>query len=92
MQPVACPGCLYSGQSHLEDCPRAASAVFSKTVSMSKAAKKAVEGIVKDLSDRRGLRHEWDQIDSEIKREIQNKWTEIIEISFLTGGTSWRRN
>jgi hypothetical protein len=41
-------------------------------------ADKAVDKIIYDLSDRRGLRQEWDQIDDEIKCEIKAIWTKII--------------
>ncbi len=39
----------------------------------------AVDRIVADLSDRRGLRQEWEGIDSGIRAEIQNEWRAIIE-------------
>lgn len=34
--------------------------------------------IIHDLSDRRGLGHEWEQIDGEIQDEIIEKWPKII--------------
>ena len=34
--------------------------------------------LVEDLSDRRGLAQEWDQIDDEIKDEIFDEWSRII--------------
>lgn len=43
-----------------------------------KAAKAAVKGILVDLTDRRGLRQEWEQIDDEIQSEIKKTWEEII--------------
>lgn len=39
----------------------------------------AVHEIIDDLSDRRGLGQEWDQIDEDIQQEIMNKWMDIIE-------------
>ena len=39
----------------------------------------AVEGIIEDLSDRRGLRHEWDAIDEDVQQEIRDAWTTIVE-------------
>ena len=39
----------------------------------------AVEDIIEDLSDRRGLGHEWGSIDEDIQTEIQAKWTAIVE-------------
>jgi len=41
-------------------------------------ARKIVDLIIKDLNDRRGLRHEWDQIDDDIKEEIVSVWTDIV--------------
>lgn len=73
-RPVSCPGCTYSGQPHLEGCPRGSSAIFSKTV----PASKIVDAIIKDLSDRRGLRHEWEQIDDDIKKQIRDTWIQIV--------------
>lgn len=34
----------------------------------------AVDAIVQDLTCRRGLRHEWDNIDEEVEAEIKNEW------------------
>lgn len=36
-----------------------------------------VKKIIFDLTDRRGLRQEWDQIDQDIKNEIIMKWEQI---------------
>jgi len=41
-------------------------------------ASQIVREIVADLSDRRGLRHEWEQIDPDIQREIVETWTKIV--------------
>lgn len=38
----------------------------------------AVEAIIRDLSDRRGLRHEWENIDDEIQAEIREAWRDCI--------------
>jgi hypothetical protein len=35
--------------------------------------------IITDLTDRRGLRQEWEQIDGDIQDEIIEKWCKIIE-------------
>lgn len=37
-----------------------------------------VEAIVADLSDRRGLRHEWQAIDDDIREEIKATWIGIV--------------
>jgi glycine/serine hydroxymethyltransferase len=34
--------------------------------------------IITDLTDRRGLRQEWEEIDGDIQDEIIEKWKEII--------------
>lgn len=38
-----------------------------------------VDAVVKDLTDRRGLRQEWEQIDEEIQQEIREAWAGIVE-------------
>jgi hypothetical protein len=35
--------------------------------------------IITDLTDRRGLRQEWEEIDSDIQDEIIEKWKNIID-------------
>jgi hypothetical protein len=37
-----------------------------------------VDRIIEDLSDRRGLRQEWDMIDPEIQQNIRAAWTSIV--------------
>lgn len=54
---------------------------------MSKQAKKAVQAIVRDLTDRRGLRQEWDNIDSEIQAEIKVQWAALIDKAFAEEST-----
>lgn len=39
---------------------------------------KAVECIVRDIKDRRGLRQEWEEIDEDIQGEIMVEWMAII--------------
>lgn len=41
-------------------------------------AKAVVLAIIEDLSDRRGLKQEWRQIDEDVQREIVEKWTKIV--------------
>lgn len=45
---------------------------------MIRKAGKAVEDIIKDLVDRRGLRQAWEEVDDEVKTEIINKWSDIV--------------
>lgn len=42
-------------------------------------SEKIINRIVKDLSDRRGLRQEWEKIDDDIKDEIKQVWREIVD-------------
>lgn len=41
-------------------------------------ANKIVDAIIADLSDRRGLKHEWHAIDEDIQEEIHKAWTNIV--------------
>jgi hypothetical protein len=45
---------------------------------MKEKAQKAVDLIIGDLSDRRGLKHEWYQIDPEIQAEIKEEWVGLL--------------
>lgn len=40
-------------------------------------AERIVSAIVSDLTGRKGLGDEWDQIDPDIVDEIQSKWVEL---------------
>jgi hypothetical protein len=42
-------------------------------------AHEIVEAIIRDLTDRKGLRQEWDMIDGEIQDEIRAAWADIIK-------------
>lgn len=48
-----------------------------KTVN-KKIAKKIVDEIIKDLTDRSGLQNVWDSIDDECKEDIKDEWVNII--------------
>ena len=41
-------------------------------------ARKIVDEIVDDLSDRSGLGNKWDQIDEDVKNEIIDTWADIV--------------
>jgi hypothetical protein len=43
-----------------------------------KIAKKVVSAIVEDIEDRRGLRQEWENIDSDIQKEIKEEWAKLV--------------
>ncbi len=35
--------------------------------------------LISDLSDRRGLRQQWEEIDGDIQDELIDKWIDIVE-------------
>ena len=39
----------------------------------------SVDAIIYDLSDRRGIKHAWDQIDDDIQEEIKGVWRNAIQ-------------
>jgi len=41
-------------------------------------AEKIVKEILADLTDRRGLRQEWENIDNDIQDEIKSEWIQIV--------------
>lgn len=43
--------------------------------------RKAIKEIVFDIQDRRGLKHEWNNIDEDIQEEIKESWFNIIKDS-----------
>lgn len=47
-------------------------------------ASKIVKEILEDLKDRRGLRHEWERIDDEVRSEIRRSWLKIV-MNILAG-------
>lgn len=42
-------------------------------------SKRILFDIVSDLTDRRGFRQEWEQVDEDIQEEILSTWLEIIQ-------------
>lgn len=44
-----------------------------------------VDGIIRDLSERRGLRHEWERIDEDIQQEIRAEWISIVRSFYPEG-------
>lgn len=47
-------------------------------------AEEIVDAILVDLTDRRGLRHAWDEIDDDIRDEIKACWAEIVRAKLAT--------
>ncbi len=50
----------------------------------SSLAKTIVDAIVNNLTDRKGLRHEWDNIDADVELEIRDEWAEIVDASIAS--------
>lgn len=48
-------------------------------VTADKKAKRILFAIAADLTDRRGLRQQWEQIDDDIQEEILATWLGFIE-------------
>ena len=42
-------------------------------------AREIADAIIDNLTDRRGLRQEWDNIDEDVQAEIRETWAGIIE-------------
>jgi hypothetical protein len=52
------------------------------SVTVREMAEVAVDAIIYDLDDRRGLKHEWRAIDEDIRRDIREAWIAEIEKVF----------
>ena len=39
----------------------------------------AVNAIISDLCNRRGLRQAWEDIDEDIRQQILDKWVDLVE-------------
>lgn len=52
---------------------------------MKTPSERAAEAIIQDLSDRRGLKHEWHNIREDIQDEIRAEWSALIETHTLAG-------
>lgn len=52
--------------------------VLNKQKAIGTIAK--VYDLITDISDRRGLRQEWEQIDGDIQDEVIDKWVKILEL------------
>lgn len=47
---------------------------------------KAVDEIIRDLTDRRGLKHAWDGIDEDIQAEVRKRWEDILHEKLCADG------
>ncbi len=48
----------------------------------SKEAQAAVQAVLADFTDRRGLRQAWEGVDVDIRKEIEERWAELIDHAF----------
>lgn len=48
-------------------------------MNVAKVAREIVKAIEDDFTDRRGLRQEWEQIDSDTQDEIRREWIKATE-------------
>jgi hypothetical protein len=51
---------------------------MAETFTIEQRARLAVDGIIDDLTDRRGLSGEWYNIDEDIRNEIIETWVDIV--------------
>ena len=59
-----------------------------RPVDIEATARAIALSIEKDISDRRGLRQEWEQIDEEIQDEIRARWADRIKGILLSCDTA----
>lgn len=50
-------------------------------VTLLPLVEKTLFEILNDFTGRRGLRHEWNRIDDDIKEEVLSEWLKIIEVN-----------
>jgi hypothetical protein len=50
-------------------------------MTLKDTADRAVDAIINDLTDRRGLRQEWEQIDKDTQKEIRETWASLIRLA-----------
>tara|TARA_R110002126_G_scaffold67176_1_gene170470 strand:- start:6137 stop:6622 length:486 start_codon:yes stop_codon:yes gene_type:complete len=52
---------------------------MTKENKLPEIGKRIVERLDIDISDRRGLKHEWMSIDEDIKEQLKDEWVQIID-------------
>jgi len=50
---------------------------MSDPITPSEIAELIVDAILHDLQGRKGLRHQWNEIDEEIQEEIRTEWIDL---------------
>lgn len=71
---------------HARAALEAAAKAQDEARTLTYVSEEAVDAIVEDISDRRGLKREWRQIDADIQAEIKLTWTTIILDAYQRGG------
>jgi hypothetical protein len=56
------------------------------SMAASPLAKRIVRRIVDDFTGRSGMRQVWDQIDDDVKGQIQAAWVAIVDDELIEGG------
>jgi len=51
--------------------------IVTTTRELESKAEQVVDAVIKDFTDRRGLRQGWDQIDRETRKEIRAEWVRL---------------
>jgi hypothetical protein len=57
-------------------------AVSPCLIAPEERALRAVDALIFDISDRRGLKREWCQIDADVQQEIRATWEKIIKSAY----------
>ena len=72
--------CLQNSNGHclLKDCGFTHGECDGDCPSVDKS-EQIVDAIISDLTDRRGLRQEWEMIDEDIQEEIKETWISIVK-------------
>jgi len=74
---------LESGDWHIQLAHEGTYHIY-RPVDIEATARAIALSIEKDISDRRGLRQEWEQIDEEIQDEIRARWADRIKEILLS--------
>ena len=64
---------------------------FHNDPSKVEIAARMVKELEHDISDRRGLKHEWNRIDADVKQEIRKTWTDLVLKALDDRDTEWQR-
>lgn len=68
---------MSSPETSIEICKK-----FRKDYKKQPKNRQAALAIMEDVSDRRGIKHEFNACDNEVKKDILDCWSEIIALVF----------